>query len=246
MGKYWVIVVVALFVFTGCVKGDLHATVHKDGAAEVDFTFLIDGNYLAVLPEEDNPLVQMKAKAEAEGYRVTHVKEGAYAGLRMQKQVENVSELNGDQVLAMGEGQARLLEVTEDKGFFYSTYRAAAALNLDDMAQLVSGFDPSSPVAKMFVNKVDFQYRLTVPEEAVRHNAARSGESVEVAGEEEGKGITYEWDLIPGQSNRIELEAKVWHWQNVSLSAAGAAGVLLVAALRLMRRETENGEVQAT
>ncbi|HEU4963226.1 MAG TPA: DUF3153 domain-containing protein [Bacilli bacterium] len=232
--RYWLVLFAAMLLFTGCVKGDLHTTLHKDGSADLDFTFLIDSGYLAVLPEADNPLVQMKQTAEREGYRVTQVKQGEYAGLRMQKTVDDVTQLSGDQVLQIGTGKGTgtggLVQVTEDDGFFYTKYNLSTHLNLDDMAAQVSGFDMASPVAKMFVNKVDFHYRLTLPSAAGKNNATRLLD-------DDSDGYTYEWDVIPGQDNEMQLQTKVWHMENVSLSVGIVAAVMLGVVLRVFRKK---------
>lgn len=216
-------------LLSGCVSGQFHVTVFKDGSAELDYRMAMDPLLLSFYDKKD-PLSEMKAEAEKGGFTVSSYTEGNLVGFKAVKRVQDLKELP---VL-----QNSLLKVkvessqngpTVEKGLFANTYKFNGNFDLTGMRQTGEGAE----LANAMLSQMKLKFLLTLPVEPKASNAASVAD----------EGKTLEWSLIPGQNNHIYAEARVPNVANIAMAIAlGVAIVALLTVILVRKRRAPRGQ----
>ncbi|MCL4514684.1 MAG: DUF3153 domain-containing protein [Firmicutes bacterium] len=211
--------VLALSVLlSGCVSGQFHVTVFKDGSAELEYRMAMDPLLLSFSDQKD-PLAEMKAEAEKGGFTVSSYTEGNLVGFKAVKRVQDLKELP---VLQSGMFKVKVESsqsgLAVKKGLFANTYKFNGNFDLTGMKQTGEGAE----LANAMISQMKLKFLLTLPVEPKSSNAASVAD----------KGKTLEWVLIPGQTNQIYAEARVPNLTNIAMAIA--LGVAIVALLTVV------------
>lgn len=213
-------VAIALSVaLTGCVKGDFHVTVNKNGSAIEDYT--LEESTMIYDNKPNDPLNQFKEATTRQGFNVSTFKDGDYIGVHAKRNDKDMSKLATD-ILGNLSTRGTKPKITVQKGIFQNLYTVDADIDLRDSQTIaaqngkaVETSSLSSSIGQMFADKVDLKLDMTLPVDTEQNNASRV-----LA----GKSQTYEWDLLIGQDNKVELQASVLNvWNVVYASLLGVA-----------------------
>ncbi|CAM3683372.1 DUF3153 domain-containing protein [Brevibacillus invocatus] len=225
MKKYLGIVLLFVFLVTGCVKGDFRITMNEDGSADLDYKMALNA---AMISQNSNPLEGLKKDLLKEGFQVSTYKDGNYFGVRGIKHVDQLEEIKTENTFALLDKQRNKAEITVKHGLFYDTYTLNAGYDLRTLSSKKSN-GVAEAVGSMLYDQVDLKFSLTLPMNAESNNASR------ILSEENFK--TYQWDLLPGQNNEITLTTKVLNVNNILYSILVLA-VLMIVAYYFMRKRS--------
>lgn len=224
MKKHIVIVLMFVFLLTGCVKGDFRIQMNEDGSADLDYKMALNA---AMTSQNSNPLEGIKKDFLKEGFQVSTYKEGNYFGVRGIKHVDQLEKIKTGNAFALFDKQKNKAEITVKKGLFYDTYTLNAGYDLRTLSSKKND-GVAEAVGSMLYDQIDLKFSLTLPMKAETNNASR------VLGEDEFK--TYQWDLLPGQNNEITLSTKVLKVNNILYSLLVLAVLLIVLFIVLRKR----------
>lgn len=217
MNKKWIfylLLVCSCLLVTGCVKGSVDITVHKDGSADVVYDIAFPERFLSLSDSEFNPVEEMEQNAEAEGYSIEHYQENGYVGVSAKKHITDVQEVFQEEFFTQTLDESENTALTVDEGFFYDTYK----INMDlDFSEEVEEVDW---ISTMFLSYIDFELKLSLPIKLTDHNAS----SVE----NESGYHTYIWDITPNQTNAIQFAIKVPNIKNIIFTVIGGLAVISI------------------
>ncbi len=198
------LICIVFLLFTGCVDVDIELTVNKDGSGEVMYRIAMDSFMYALIKESDSdPFADIKQEAEDEGFLVSSFR-GDKTGIEARKEIDSIGdEVSGLNLMGDDFGMDHLI-IT--KGFLKNHYVLDTKLDL-------TGFDtgPANGVEQFFgqdmFSAMRFDFTLNLPIEPTRHNASST----------EHDGKTLIWNLTPGGTNTIYMEAEVWNIQTIAI-----------------------------
>lgn len=210
-------VLMVSFLLTGCIQANIHVTVNKDGSADLNYKVGIDKNLMDLGGGEVSDLfVETATEAQKEGYATSNYDDEKYVGIEMKKHITTLDELAKENSMKelVGSDKSELIKVNET--FFYTEYILDTGIDLSD-AFKDSGLSAEEiSAAKMAMDQMDFQFKLTLPEKTDTNNAT----TVSVDGK------TLEWKLT-GQDNSIKATMKVLNMQTVTVTASGFLALLI-------------------
>lgn len=254
-----IMLALVLVLLSGCVQGDFHVTVNKDKSADLNYKFGFSKGMLGLMAMGEDggssdPIGEMKKGYEKDGFKVVTYKEKGYIGVIARKHVANVEKLtsigvSGDAV-GNGSGKEGLFSYKVKEGLFQNDIRFKGHFDMTEMdtssAEDTSGGDAGDGATDLFgdsmsgmlANAMDLKFTLTLPVKAESHNASR------VLAE----GNTYQWDLVPGEANQVELHVKAPNTGNivgVSIGGVVVVGLVLWFVVRRKKKDVvvESGEV---
>jgi uncharacterized membrane protein len=202
-------------LLSGCVKGDFHITVNKNGSADLDYKIGMMAQLVGLISGSGNgkqdPIAGMKVSFENVGFAVSQYRDGDYIGVSAKKHVDNLKDIGNSlpNENMLNESQksqvSDKLNFTEDKGLFFTTYRYTGSI---DFTNMKPDDKDTMGIQQMMLKQVDLKLTLTLPVQADAQNASR------VLPDQK----TYQWDLIPGTKGDIMLQAKVPNVTNIIIS----------------------------
>jgi hypothetical protein len=232
-------------LLSGCVHGDFHITVNKNGSADLDYKVgmmtqlvgLISGN------GKQDPIAGMKASFENVGFAVSQYRDGDYIGVSAKKHLDNLKDIgnslpNENMLNQSQKSQVSdKLNFTEDKGLFFTTYRYTGSI---DFTNMKPDDKDTMGIQQMMLKQVDLKLTLTLPVQADAQNASR------VLPDQQ----TYQWDLIPGTKGDIMLQAKVPNVMNMVISIllliVIVAAVIVIIVKSRRKRKLQDAPVTET
>jgi hypothetical protein len=198
-------------VLSGCVKGDFHITVNKNGSAELDYKIGVQSQLLGLMSSGGDPIEEMKKNFQDKGFAVSQYRDGDYTGIEAKKHQDNLkdlaSTLPNQNLFGQGNsssGQSKL-NFSEKKGLFSTTYKYQGTV---DMSDLKPDATDTMGIQQMMLKQIDLKVTLTLPVKAETQNASR------VLPDQ----YTYQWDLIPGTNGDITLQAKAPNVTNIVIA----------------------------
>lgn len=207
------VVIFAVFLLTGCFEGTFHVTVHDDGSADVEYRLTISQELLSLL-EEENPVAELKQILTEQGFTLTDVDENGTVGLIATRHLDKL-----ETVPAFGNVAVKPVDDTTSfrmqKGLLATVYTMNSEV---DLTPVTEGIDPTDPYQRVFINQMKFDFVLTLPVKAEKHNAA----SVSADGQ------TFTWNLIPGEKTPIRIEARAANTTTMLLIGSGTILILLI------------------
>ncbi len=217
---------------TGCIEFDYYIKVNRDASADVEYRIGLDQMFIGLMESQGkNPLSQVRLSAEENGFTVSHYSENDMSGIIAKKHADSLQELPG---MSSIWAEADLETNTNDgagspfkmePGFFYHRYLVDTQVDLSEMKELDSGDDFG--LGGAFLNRVKMSFRMTLPVKPRSHNAAHVSD----------EGYTLGWDLLPGQNNRIMVEAAVPNLRNIAAICITAALLAVALAIWLASRK---------
>lgn len=229
--KKWMtaaMILVFFLLLTGCVKADFHITVNKDGSGELDYKIAMNSQLLAmsVSNSKTNMIDEMKKNFENEQFTVTTYRDGEYQGIEAKKHVSDIQTINS--IAAPNATASGKLSIIQDEAFLKTTYKVNADM---DMTDIKADQTDTMGLQKMMLAQMDMKFTLTLPTEAKSQNASRVLPD----------GKTYQWDLVPGQRNDIQLnfqKANIKHLIMICLGILIVSGTLIERVIKSKKRQT--------
>ncbi len=232
-----------LACLTGCVEVDYYIKVNRDASADVEYKLGFDQMFIGLLDlQGESPLDKAIQSAEENGFTVSHYSDEDMSGIIARAHLDSLQEIppmGSGSVWAEAAPEANRHEDNAESpfkiepGFFYNRYLLDTQIDLSEMKAGRTGDDYG--LGSAFLNKVKMRFRITLPVKPESHNAAHVADNSHTLG----------WDLLPGQSNRIMLEAAAPNLRNIVITAAGALIILIAAfiAWPALRKKKQSAEL---
>ena len=230
-----VLILIIPLLLTGCLKGDFHVKINRDGSADLNYKIGFNSYLISMLESADDSdediIESLKKDLEDEGFEVTYYKENDISGVIAKKHQESLDDLsidifqqnltaetNGSEANA-AEIDSNINKITVNKGFFQNEYIVKANFDLTSMQTENNNSEGTEGdtnqlgkgIADAMLNQIDLNFILTLPVKPENHNASQVTN--------EGKTLT--WNLKPGANNEVKVEAKVLNFRNMSLLIVG-------------------------
>ncbi len=246
-----------IMLFAGCVKVSSHVTLNLKGGGEVEYLFAIDESLQQMAGgfgggmglKTDNPFAKMKEAFAKDGFTVVDYKDGKNVGLKAVKKAKNTAEimaaiqtkaLASNQQLSKGSGGlfdtlGKSLKI--DKKLFTTTYHLDAIVDMGaDKADTTKPGDPASEVGRRFGESMassmfDFSFALTLPVKPKSTNASTIS----------ADGRTLEWQLKPGEKNKLQAELTVPNLPNIA--TAFVLLFILIVIVAIQHRKSQGNKV---
>jgi len=219
-----VIVLLSLTLASGCVDATYHLTINRNGSGDINIEIAINDLVLDLVGEED-PLVSLTKDLKLQGYTVSSFRDQGKTGLIARKHVERISAQSLDLVRIPGIPRAAATSYSDgfqiQQGFFKTRYKVQVDVDPADF----TGTGQLGALESHILSQVNFQFVLTLPIQPDDHNAISVDD----------KGRTMIWTLMPGQGNRVLVEAS--HWNPVQLAITAIAILSFAGLLVLLRRQ---------
>jgi hypothetical protein len=208
---------------SGCIEVDYYIKVNRDASADIEYKICFDQIFIGLMETQgEDPLSQVRLSAEEKGFTVSHYSENDITGIIAKKHADTLQELPGiNSIWAEADIQTATIDgagspFKVEPGFFFNRYLVDTTVDLSEMKEQAGEDDFG--LSSAFLKKIKMRFRITLPVKPKSHNAPYVTD----------EGYTLGWDLLPGQVNRIMLEAAVPNLRTFALLAAAA---LLTAAL---------------
>lgn len=233
--RYWLALVVVLFVASGCVKSLISIEVARDGSGTVGMALGMDEEARAFVGEEGiDPIESLNEELSAEPQEEVAVRrwtEGDYEWVEVKRNFDNLDELHE---ITAGAEMFERFALIRDAGLLKDTFTLEAEFTspLEDEVDTESLFDPGA--------FFEMDFSATLPGKVTYTNGSWS---------EDTSAIT--WDLRSSGPTVISARSEVWNLTarlglvvaSIVLTGLAAASIgSSVMYLRTRRENTEGGE----
>jgi len=226
------LIFLSVFVYVGCVEGEIYVDVDRDGSAEVTYELLLNERALNFMQmENEDPLQGIKEyiqenDAAMEIEKIEEIQQDGREGIKMVINYEDVSSISLDG--GRGEKLTETEAIDVKRGFFKDYYMINLQFQGDESIQENEGWleQFGEGIVK---GMIDFNITFDLPIEAKSHNA-------DIV---EGNVYTWNADLIHGET--IEMELEVWNVFNIALLVGAilivSLGLIVTYVLKLRKKE---------
>jgi hypothetical protein len=199
---------------TGCVDVDAHVTVNSDLSGSYEITFLTSSFTDQFLQKDSERQDSLKTQLQNQGFTITDIEKEGQAGWKATKQIDSFLDESPTDLVnniktaydwtmkrtaslqavegSTDSGTPSNSGITTEWGLFTTTVNADFRFNLLDQntfSEIPESFQ------KIFFDKMNLRFHLTLPVEATEHNATQVSED----------GNTLTWKLSPTEENHIHL-----------------------------------------
>ncbi|OEH85384.1 hypothetical protein BHU72_04655 [Desulfuribacillus stibiiarsenatis] len=211
-GCLFVVLLSVLLVLTGCAEGTFHITIHKDYSADLRYQVGVNQGVAGFLVlAQENPMLELKRRAEIYGYSVTGYTDASSTGIIAERHVESIINFDAQEVDVLvaglidnssGENKENF-RFYEEKGFFTNRYQVEANIDLRNLNFLDN--QEINFLGSKMLEQMNLQCIVTLPIKVIKHNAH----------ETKDEGYTLVWNLKAGAENPIILQASVPNIKNI-------------------------------
>ena len=216
-------------LFSGCIKSDMHMTIHKNRSMDFSLTYLVAEQYANVATGEEVTVWSMDENSEkwkalaGRGYSVAAAKEAGYVGMKATRHYDSIDDLSSEG--GIGLIVSNFFDPEFDDSKFFSvrrhlwtdTYTAHFVYDLKDMGDSEQQMDATLTDPS---ETPTLTYSVTLPCEPTYQNA----------GSISGDRLTYTWKIPCGQLTAIDYTFTLPS-RNVMYAICGGAGLLLLAVI---------------
>lgn len=215
------LILLAFLVFlTGCVKGRLHATVHRNGSIDLDYILTLPKN---VDQKFSDPLKRLRAEAVEEGFDVKLVDTGDRRGFHATRKLRGPAIMPDFRRSLTRVGRKSPLWIK--RGFLWEHYSFQTELPVTKLGLL-----DDLGLKEAFFARMNLKFSLTLPGKIVRTNAD----------EIEDDGHTMVWVLDPQGENTMTAETRVFSWSHLALLlSVGLIMTGVIYGINLHKQRTE-------
>jgi hypothetical protein len=220
-----------LTLAAGCVDTRYHLTVNRDGSGDIDLKIAFTDLALRLLGETGtDPLATLTSDLMLDGYNITAFREGGKTGIIAKKHLDRISQQNLD-LGALQVVQTASASTAKDggfhvqRGFFKTRYIVEAQVDPGGF----TGISQLGGLDSYLLNQLNFEFVLTLPIRPDNHNAYAIHDD----------GRTMVWKLVPGQKNRLMVEASHWNPVGLGATALGAIAGLGLVIIFVMRKSKQ-------
>lgn len=225
----FLVLLLSISVLNGCAKGILHVKVHKDGSADLQYDIGFSNTFFGFVSSDGkSPIAEIRKQAEDKGFTVTNYRENGYTGIRA---IKHVNKLNDIFIQSGIKNSQDKKSLKIEKRFFTTRYILSTNVDMTNTAM-----EKNKEVAVFnnnLLNQMDMKLLIDLPIKPVTHNASNTRNNSQ----------TLEWQLIPGDQNKIYMEAIVTNTINIVLSIVFVLIVFAGILFLLLKRRRENGSV---
>ncbi|WP_050632327.1 LppM family (lipo)protein [Bacillus andreraoultii] len=184
MKKKLFVLLLSLFLLSGCVKADIGVKVNENGSVDTSVLMGIDkGVYGMIEGTSDDPIAEMKTDLEDEGFKIEDYETDKYKGMKAKKTFKNIDDFSLDSATATDSP----FDIKIDKGLFSTKYTVKGSFAGE-------GGEISSEEQAMY-NQFDLTFTLQLPGKIGDNNAKKV----------EGNKLT--WDLSLNKTTEIKAES---------------------------------------
>lgn len=231
--KLIVISIIMLFTLTGCAAVDYEITVNSDGSANINYILGYNKqffNNMGVNPEdmEEDSFVNFKKEAEESGYHVEEYSDDNILGFKATKQINNVQE---EFSLKEAFGEENIKNDNKfviEKTFLNTKYLLDLDIDLTEISSNSEGMQ--AQYINSFMNQTKMTMRINLPGKILTSNATTISEN----------GKTVEWNLIPGQVNKISLEATQINIVSILLIVGIVIVLIAIIIFAIVKKKSKN------
>lgn len=201
--KYLVIVLIFMFLCTGCVKFNVNMDIKKDKSMNFSMIYALDSTYFG-----NKKSVNEKNQKELKdkGYKVEDYSKDKMKGVKITKNFKNIDKISSDKKVkyslsGLTEGKNKDEYVFKvKKGFFKNHYIAKFDFNMGD-----SSASNGSTNMNSYLSSMDLSYNVTLPYKAIKNNATTVNKDK----------TKLTWDLTKNTKDKIEYEFELYNTTNI-------------------------------
>lgn len=223
-----------LFTFTilltGCAEAIIHVTANKDGSSDIEYKLNLNKSTLALLASSGtgDPLEEMKNSFKHKGFKVENYNTDQTTGVIAKKHFKTAEEVasfyNTNDLGNVGS----MPKVTVTKGFFIDKYVLDGDVDLSKMTS--STGTEQDLISNAMLSQIKMKFMLTLPVKTDSNNAAEVTDN----------GKTLSWNLVPGENNKIKLEASTPNIVSIAAVSAVTLGftaiIIVIVILRIKNK----------
>jgi len=214
-GSILSLMVVMLFIFTGCAKGNAHVTVKKNGSVEVAMKLRLDSRTESMVSSKMDSLI---TKLQSAGIQLQESKVGRSTEYQYTRTYTS-QELRSLMVHQSSEYVDANIKSTDK--WLYTQYSIETQLHLntysDKIVQEIDSVNLPKPLIRLLMKSFSFDFSLTLPFNLYGANNAAV---------QEGKTLT--WHITLADSNPIRMVIYVPNLKNIAI-VAGSVVVIITA-----------------
>lgn len=230
MGKLAImaLVVVLALANAGCVQFVYHLILNPDGSANTKVKFGMNSalRSMAASEGDGDPIVDFRQGAVDQGYQVKNYADGDITGVILTKHYDSVGSMPKEMSLFNGEAGApnRQPKLKVSRNFFKTRYVLDDSIDMADITQDDASDPEQQQIAQAAISQFDMRFQLTMPIQSLKNNATKVFDD----------GKTLEWRLVPGEKNRVHVEAETLNVRNIALLMAAIVVIMVIAAVTLV------------
>lgn len=218
------IMLLMLFVLSGCFSARIHLKINMSGSAEMEVTISATRPMMN-LGEAGGMFDHIRDDLEKDGFTIEDFEADSQVGFIAAKKAASIKEFS---TLALGEGLVISDEpiVTVSKHLLTNTYQVNTDLDLENVLE---------DNGAAFTRLADVRFALTLPVRPAEHNADAVSED----------GKTLEWKLNTGEDNPINVTATTPSILSILLIALLVLACIAVPIVILLLRRKKTGDEAA-
>lgn len=199
---------------SGCVRMEVGLNIQKDGSADVGVSMGVTEDLYAMLTQDgQDPMAEVKSKAEESGYTAEEYEQDGYKGLTM---TQHIADLQ--QATQASDPYMEGLSFTKEKNGLREMMTLSGAVNTaESMKENLDGMTVD-------LSQFDVKLTVTVPYAITESNATEISED----------GKTATWDLMTVDTINLTCEGDVLLFGMPVAAALGIVGALAVVAIVLI------------
>ena len=215
--KYLILVVVFMFVCTGCVQFNTSMDIKKDKSMDFTMIYALDSTYFG---NKQSVNKKNQKELKEKGYKIKDYAKDKMKGVKITKHFKNIDEISSDKnvkysLSGLTEGKNKDEYVFKvKKGLFKNHYIAKFDFNMGD-----SSASNGSTNMNSYLSSMDLSYNVTLPYKAIKNNATKVNKNK----------TKLTWDLTKNTKDKIEFEFELYNTTNIIIFSV--IGVLLVAGI---------------
>ncbi len=209
---------ILLIIFPGCIEADYHITINKDNTVDTEYKAGVDETLVMMgsIASEQDIIGEARKEVEKQGFEVDTYSDDDMTGIIAKKHYETLEEI--PDLLVQEEDRGKDLPLKIEDKFFKTYYSLDTEFDYSD----VKGELENNPLSEVLLKKIKLRFTLTLPVKTEDHNAT------EVLDE----GRTLVWKLVPGENNKVHLQASRWNTVSIVILVGGI--ILLIAVIVLV------------
>lgn len=202
------VMVMLLFVLTGCVKVDYEVQLNKNGSADVAFIYAFEKEALEQMgAKPEDATKEMESQSEKNGFKLESFTDDKYVGFKASKHIDKAEDVSLQE--AFGEGYVKDSEnnkIKVEKNGSKTVYSQNAEIDLSGL----NGMEKA----------ITMKYTVKLPVKAKTNNAQEVSK--------DGKTLT--WNLKAGEVTKVEFTASSGGI-NTTVIVIAVVAVLVVAGI---------------
>ncbi|NGM85274.1 hypothetical protein G5B47_22995 [Paenibacillus sp. 7124] len=222
-------ILILMFILSGCAKGTGHLSIHKDGSLDLNLSVRLNQRAQMFL----NPEIEgeVSSKAEAAGFTFKTNQTGEETEYQLHKHFDTLEEMGS----SLNADNEKTFEADITETFFYTKYKVSGQINMPNyetlLLQKTDNNSLPEPLMKLILQKASFDFKLTLPASTIgKHNAMGAS------------GTTLTWDVSLEEPTPIRFEFYAPHMKNIVIAGLGLIIIVTLIVFILLNNKKKKGD----